>query len=228
MDDTVPITEQLLCYGVRMARTRTYDLDGLLDAAERIAAESGAAAVTLRALTDTTGMSNGAIYHAFGSRLGVVGQAWLRAGRRFLDVQREAVDAALADRDADAPAVEAVVAAADAPAVFAERHPTSARLVLTVRRTDLLGESLPEDLARDLFRLDHELGELMAELATALWNRRDGAAVDVVHSCIVALPTGLLLHTNRYRDPVARRRLAAAVRAVLALGPETHTPKGRP
>ncbi|WP_420753922.1 helix-turn-helix domain-containing protein, partial [Rhodococcus sp. O3] len=58
-----------------MARTRTYDLDGLLDAAERIAAESGAAAVTLRALTDATGMSNGAIYHAFGSRLGVVGQA---------------------------------------------------------------------------------------------------------------------------------------------------------
>ena len=98
----------------------------------------------------------------------------------------------------------------------------------TVRRPDLLGASLPEDLARDLFRLDHELGELMAELATALWNRRDGAAVDVVHSCIVALPTGLLLHTNRYRDPVARRRLAAAVRAVLALGPETHTPKGRP
>lgn len=210
-----------------MPRTRTYDLDGLLDAAERIAAESGAAAVTLRGLTDATCMSNGAIYHAFGSRLGVVGQAWLRAGRRFLDIQREAVDAALTDRDLDAPAVEAVVAAADAPAVFAERHPTSARLVLTVRRRDLLGASLPEDLAGDLVRLDRELGELMADLAAALWDRRDAAAVDVIHSCIVALPTGLLLHNNRYRDPTTRRRLAAAVRAVLTLGPENPFPKGK-
>lgn len=211
-----------------MPRTRTYDLDGLLDAAELIAAESGAAAVTLRGLTDATGMSNGAIYHAFGSRLGVVGQAWLRAGRRFLTVQRRAVDAALADRDSDTPAVDAVVAAADAPAVFAELHPTSARLVLTVRRTDLLGTSLPDALARDLRHLDHELGALTAELASALWDRRDSAAVDVVNSCIVALPTGLLLHNNRYRDPVARRRLAAAVRAVLELGPETPTSKGTP
>jgi hypothetical protein len=42
--------------------------------------------------------------------------------------------------------------------------------------------------------------------------------VDVVTTCIVDLPTAILLRRNRINDPAARERLRAAVRAVLAVG----------
>jgi hypothetical protein len=59
----------------------------------------------------------------------------------------------------------------------------------------------------------------MIRLARALWDRKDAAAVDVITTCIVDLPTAILLQRNRIHDPGARKRLRAAVRAVLAVGP---------
>lgn len=78
-----------------MPRPRIHSVEDLLDATERIAVQDGPAAVTVRAVSQATGISNGAIYHAFGSRGGMVGHAWLRAAQRFLDMQRDAVDGAL-------------------------------------------------------------------------------------------------------------------------------------
>ncbi|MDT5145636.1 MAG: hypothetical protein QOC58_281, partial [Mycobacterium sp.] len=128
-----------------MPRPRLYDKDQILDAVERLAVQSGAAAVTIRAISDAVGVSNGAVYHTFGSRAGLASRAWLRAGHRFLTLQTRLIDTAQA-----ADPVAAVVAAADAPAVFAERYPDSSRLVLTVRRDELLGSETPTDLADQL------------------------------------------------------------------------------
>ncbi|KXX62287.1 TetR/AcrR family transcriptional regulator [Rhodococcus sp. LB1] len=197
-----------------MPRPRVHDLDAALDAAERLAVEGGPSAVTLRAVAAATEMSNGAIYHAFGSRGGLVGRAWLRAAHRFLDLQQESVEEALGRGP-----VDAVVAAADTPAVFAERFPQSSRLLLTVRRDELLGSDVPEDVAAELSRLDSVLVELFVRLALALWGRKDGRAVEVIEACVVGLPTGLLLHARRKPDDPMRRRLETAVRAVLALDP---------
>src|ERR1700756_3643534 len=119
------ITEQSLCYAARVARPRVYDQDQILDAVEQLAVESGSAAVTIRAISAAIGVSNGAIYHTFGSRAGLAGRAWLRAGHRFLGTQSELIDSALCAPDGGG--VAAVVAAADAPAVFAEEHPHSSR-----------------------------------------------------------------------------------------------------
>jgi AcrR family transcriptional regulator len=195
-------------------RPRLYDKDQILDAVERLAVQSGAAAVTIRAISDAVGVSNGAVYHTFGSRAGLAGRAWLRAGHRFLTLQTQLIDTAQA-----ADPVAAVVAAADAPAVFAERYPDSSRLVLTVRRDELLGPETPTDLADQLRNLDRLLVASMVRLARALWDRKDAAAVDVITTCIVDLPTAILLNHNRIDDPQARERLSAAVRAVLAVGP---------
>jgi AcrR family transcriptional regulator len=195
-------------------RPRVYDQDQILDAAELLAAQSGPAAVTIRAISDATGVSNGALYHSFGSRAGLVGRAWLRAGHRFLSAQGELIDAAL-----DGDAAEAVVAAAEAPAVFAEQYPHSSQLVLTVRRDELLGPDTPAEIAAQLRDLDRLLVEAMIRLARALWDRKDAAAVDVITMCIVDLPTAILLERNRIHDQDARERLRAAVRAVLAVGP---------
>ena len=67
-----------------MPRPQVYDRDAMLDVAEQLAVDGGVTAVTIRGVSERAGISNGAIYHAFGSRGGLVGRAWVRAARRFL------------------------------------------------------------------------------------------------------------------------------------------------
>ena len=211
------ITEQLLCYGTGVPRPRLYDRDLVLDAAESLAVQTGPAGVTTRAVASAAGVSNGAIYHSFGSRGDLVAHTWLRAARGFLGVQRELVEAALSDPAADP--VEAVVAAADAPAVFYGLHPQSARLLVRVNRSQLLGDGVSDEVAAELATLDAELVALLVRLARRLWNRRDAAAVDAVTLCVVDLPTAFLLSRERIDSRWARIRLGSAVRATLADGP---------
>ena len=109
-----------------MPRPRLYDPDTVLDAAEALAARSGRAAVSIRAIIAAVGVSNGAVYHTFTSRGGLMGRAWLRAGRRFLTMQAALVDEAFSESGEGA-AADAVVAAADAPVAFAEQYPDSAK-----------------------------------------------------------------------------------------------------
>ncbi|WNG90502.1 TetR/AcrR family transcriptional regulator [Mycobacterium sp. ITM-2016-00317] len=197
------------------------DLEPLLDAAEQAAAEAGPRAVTIRALSERTGISNGAIYHAFGSRGGLLGQVWLRAARRFLTEQR----AAVADALPDGPQA-AVVAAAQCPAVFLENHRASALYLLALPRGELIGaRDVPAGLADELRNLDGELAGLLVELAEHMWGRRDRHAVAAIRACVVDLPTALLLRGQQPPDSAARERLVAAVRAVLTLTPPTTTPR---
>src|SRR5689334_16709056 len=168
-----------------MPRPQVYDRDAMLDAAEDLAVEGGVTAVTIRAVSERAGISNGAIYHAFGSRGGLVGRAWVRAARRFLTLQREAVDA-------ETDPVGAVVAAADTPAVFSERYPSSARLWLSIQRDELIGDA-PADLQDDLRGLQKDLRDMLIRLSSAVFDRKDAASVAVIEDCIVGLPTGLML-----------------------------------
>lgn len=195
-----------------MPRPRVYDPEQVLDAVESLAARSGPAAVTIRAIGEATGASNGAVYHGFGSRAGLVAAAWLRAARRFLAVQGERVDAV-------SDPLEAVVAAADAPVAFAERHPDACKLLFAIQRDQLPDDDLSPQLAEQLRGADVELIGLLIGLADALWERRDAAAVDTITTCVVDLPTAIVLSRNRLGSATARAQLHAAVRAVLSVGP---------
>ncbi|HEY8584338.1 MAG TPA: TetR family transcriptional regulator [Capillimicrobium sp.] len=199
-----------------MPRPRLHDPEAILDAAERLVARGGSAALTTRALAAQTGAPSGSLYHAFGSRPVLLAQLWLRAARRFLDLQREAAEAALPDDP-----VEATVRAALAPLTLFERAPDTARVLLGQRREELLAAELPAELAAQLAGLDGELVDLFRRLAGALWERRDRHAVEAVRACVVDLPTGLLLGHLR-AGTVPRDtdlRLRAAARAVLSLNP---------
>ena len=191
-----------------MPRPQVYDRDAMLDAAEELAVKGGVKAVTIRAVSDRAGISNGAIYHAFGSRGGLVGRAWVRAARRFLALQQQAVDAE------DDP-IRAVVAAADAPAVFSEQYPSSAQLVLGTSREELIGEA-PAEVQAELRALDTTLRDLLIRLSIAVWDRKDAASVAVIEDCVVGLPTGLMLRRPMPPTADTRRRLAAAVQAILS------------
>jgi AcrR family transcriptional regulator len=191
-----------------MPRPQVYDRDAMLDAAEELAVEDGVKAVTIRAVSERAGISNGAIYHAFGSRGGLAGRAWVRAARRFLALQRQAVDAE------DDP-IRAVVAAADAPALFSEQYPSSARLWLSTTRDELIGEA-PADVQTELRALDSELRDLLIRLSIGMWDRKDAASVAVIEDCVIGLPTGLMLRRPMPPTDATRRRLAAAVKAILS------------
>ncbi|MEO3869537.1 helix-turn-helix domain-containing protein [Nonomuraea sp. B12E4] len=208
-----------------MARPRTHDLDQLLDVAERLVADNGPERFTVRALAAASGVSNGAIYHAFGSLPVLLGRLWLRAAGDFLDLQVELADGV--HGDGHEAAIEAVLAVAGAPAVFADRRPAAARMLIAVRRDQLLGPQVPEELAEAMFALDKRLLELLKRLARALWGRADGAGVEVVTLCVVDLPTAVFsraltaptLDGRPAIETDSRERLNAAVRGVLTLPP---------
>ncbi|MFG1966597.1 helix-turn-helix domain-containing protein [Nonomuraea sp. NPDC049028] len=197
----------------------------MLDVAERLVVDGGPEALTVRGLAAASGVSNGAIYHAFGSLPVLLGRLWLRAAEELLNLQIELVDAARGD--GQEAAVEAVVAAASAPAVFADRRPISARLLMTTRRDQLLGPQVPQELAEAMFALDKRLMMLLSGLARALWDRADRAGVEVMTLCVIDMPTAMFRRT--LTAPSAdglpeigadsRERLKAAVRAALTLPP---------
>jgi AcrR family transcriptional regulator len=193
-------------------RPRLHDPDRVLDAAESLAVSAGPAAVTIRAISTAVGVSNGAVYHTFGSRTGLLARAWLRAGHRFLAAQ-----AALVDRASSG--IEAVLAAADTPAAFAEQYPDSCRLLLTTPRDELLDPDVPHEIATEMRDLEKSLIGLMIRLALGVWDRKDAAAVDTITMCIVDLPTAILLRRDRLGSKTAREQLRAAVQAVLDIGP---------
>ena len=203
-----------------MPRPRVHELDRILDAAESLAVSSGPTAATIRAISAAVGVSNGALYHSFGSRKGLLARVWLRAGQRFLDAQIAAVEQA-------ASGVEAVLAAADTPAAFAEAHRNSCLLLLTVPRDKLLAPDLPHEIATEVSDLERTLVSLLIRLAFDMWDRKDAAAVDTITMCIVDLPTAILLSRNRLRSRKAREQLRAAVRAVLEAGPPESAPPER-
>jgi AcrR family transcriptional regulator len=191
-----------------MPRPQVYERDAMLNAAEELAVEGGVKAVTIRAVSERAGISNGAIYHAFGSRGGLVGRAWVRAARRFLALQRQAVDAE------DDP-IRAVVVAADTPAVFSERYPLSAQLWLRIPREELIGEA-PAEVQAELNAIDTDFRDMLIRLSIAMWDRKDAASVAVIEDCVVGLPTGLMLRRPMPPTANTRRRLAVAVEAILS------------
>jgi len=194
-----------------VGRPREHDLDDLLDHARRLWARDGIAGVTLRALSRASGVPNGAIYHAVGSRDGLLAQVWCRDAAAFLAFQRNAIDGV-----APSDPVSAIVAAACAPAAFAETEPDRAAVLLSTTADDLPTDRLNDADRARVRAQKRQLGELVADLADRRWGRRDRAALAVVTMCLVDLPGALLLARGRIADPLARHALEVAVRAVAA------------
>lgn len=202
-----------------MGRPRQHDLDELLEHARQLWIDHGIAGVTVRALITESGASNGAVYHAFGSRDGLLARVWTREAEKFLAFQRKQVERALQDSDP----VSALVAAALSPASYAVEDEDGARLLLTTNADKLMTPELDANGHTDLLRLQQQLGELLTELATVLWERRDRAAVTTVRYCVVNLPGSLLLKSRDVSDPVAQHALEQAVRGIASAPPPTNT-----
>lgn len=200
-----------------MPRPRVHAPDAVLDAAEDLLVERGRASLTIRALAERAGVSNGSIYHSFGSLETVVGSAWLRRARQFLALQRTAVDGELARGHGR----RAVQSAAEGAARLAEQDLRAAQLLVNLHRDDVLTDAVAPRVADQLRALDAALVDTLRVLARGVWDRGDAAAVDVITTCVVRLPAALLFPEIRAGElrPLTRAQLAAAVGAVLDCGP---------
>lgn len=195
-----------------MARPREHDVDELLDHARDLWARAGLDGLTIRALSTASGVSNGAIYHAVGSRAALIARVWSREAEGFLAHQRAILETA-------ADPVEALVAVACTPADFARDHPEGSTVLLSVRAEDLIDDRLDIGDRERLLARRRELGAIITELAERRWNRRDRPTLALVTMCVVDLPSALLLSRGRIADPIARHALETAVRAIAAGSP---------
>lgn len=198
-----------------MGRPRRHDLDELLDHTRQLWVQRGTSGVTIRALSDVSGVSNGAIYNAFGSRDGLLAAAWTREATKFLEFQREVAEKSLAA----AGSTEAIVAAALAPAAYAARADLGAQLLLAVTLDDLATPDLTEPQRDRLTELRRSLTTLLTMLAAEQWSRRDRTAITLIKYCVVDLPGALLLGTDNVTDPVAVHALEQAVRGIVSVVP---------
>jgi AcrR family transcriptional regulator len=187
-------------------RPELHTADDILDAARRLVVDGGARAATVSRLVEVSGAPKGSIYHRFGGMDDLLGALWLRTVRR----SQEAFLAALEEPDA----VEAAVAAALSLHDFAATHPEDARLLVAVRREDLVHTASGEELRR----VNARMPEVMGELARRLYGRCSRAAVERVTFAVVDLPLGAVRRHLVEGSPLPgglREQLEAAVRAAL-------------
>lgn len=185
-----------------MARPRIHHDDTILDAAARLVLDHGPRGASIAALAEAARAPSGSLYHRFGSRDGLLVALWLRSVRRF-----QAGVVAAADRDDP---LEAGLAMATWVVDFVRVHPDDARLLILLRREDLLDGAPPADLEA----VNRPGIEALRSLA-----RRLGQRPEWVAHAVVDLPYGAVRrHLARGEGPPPkslRRGIAAAARILL-------------
>ncbi len=194
-----------------MAPPRKHDSDRMLDAARALVLRDGPRAASVAAIARESGAPVGTLYHRFGNRDGVLAAAWLRALERFQQRALAAAD--------DADPLDAAVAMAASQVDFARERPDDARLLLTLRRDDLLDADPGDELRARLQQINEPLRARLGELTRALRASTGTRAVDAVTRAVVDLPNAAVRrHARDGKPPPAwlRDDVADAARRLLA------------
>ena len=147
----------------------------------------------MAAIATASGAPAGTLYHRFGNRDGILSAARLRALERF---QSRAMGA-----EGDS-ALDTAVAMAVAAVSFARNHTEDARLLLTLRPTDLL-DGEPDTSPGHPRRHECSTDRPGGRTRPALFGSRRPRAVDAVSRAVVDLPYAVVRRhapmTTRYR-----------------------------
>jgi AcrR family transcriptional regulator len=191
-----------------VAPPRKHQTDAILDATRALVLADGPRAASVAAIAKRSGAPAGTLYHRFGNRDGILTAAWLRALERF---QSRAIAA-----DADN-ALETAVAMAVAAVGYARELPEDARLLLTIRPSDLLDGEPDAAFRETLAAMNAPLLERLGNLARQLYGRTDSRTVDAVARAVADLPYAVV-RRHAHDDPMPswlEADVAAAARAVL-------------
>ena len=191
-----------------MAPPRKHETDAILDAARGLVLAEGPRAASVAAIAKASGAPVGTLYHRFGNRDSVVTAVWLRALGRF---QQRVLAAAGSDP------VEVAVQMAVAAVSFARDDDADARLLLTIRPSDLCDAEPDPEFTAALAAMNAPLADRVAELARQLYGTGDTRSVDAVNRAVVDLPYAVV-RRHAYDDripPWVAADLAVSVRALL-------------
>lgn len=193
-----------------MAPPRKHETDAILDATRALVLTDGPRAASVAAIARASGAPAGTLYHRFGNRNGILTAAWLRALERF---QSRAMTAA-GDTSLDS-----AVAMGVAAVQFARVTPEDARLLLTIRPSDLLDGEPDVDFETRLATMNAPLIERLRELARGVFGSDDTRAMDAMARAVVDLPYAVVRrHADDADLPVwLEEDLAQAVRALLSV-----------
>ncbi|MGQ0678947.1 MAG: TetR/AcrR family transcriptional regulator [Actinomycetota bacterium] len=128
-----------------MSRPTKFSDDELLEAALKLFAEGGPAAVTIAAIVTATGAPVGSIYHRFASRDLLLARLWIRTVKRF----QAGLLVALGDEDL----AQAALSAAQHVVSWCRENLDEARLLTLYRHQDLAAQ-WPEELQPELANLN--------------------------------------------------------------------------
>lgn len=189
-----------------MAPPRKHRTDVILDATRALVLAEGPRAASVAAIAAASGAPAGVLYHRFGNRDGVLAATWLRALDRF---QERAM--ATSEREP----LDAAVAMAVSAVEFAREHPDDARLMLTIRPSDLLDTLDHEEFTEKLALRNKPLGERLRQFARDLYGNDQPRALDTVYRAVVDLPYAAVRRHVGAVPAWLDDDLAAAVQALL-------------
>lgn len=191
-----------------MAPPRKHETDVILDTARTLVLTNGPRAASVSAIAKASGAPTGTLYHRFGNRNGILAAAWLRALERF---QSRAMAAA-----ADTP-LETAVAMAVSVVRFARELPDDARLLLTLRPSDLLDGEPDKSFVQTRAAMNAPLLMRVNEFARQLYGKADRRSVEAVERAVADMPYGVV-RRHAFDNPMPRwleADVEAASRALL-------------
>ncbi|MBV9017930.1 MAG: TetR/AcrR family transcriptional regulator [Alphaproteobacteria bacterium] len=172
-----------------MAHPKFADRD-FLDAALAVAAEHGAPAVTVGAITERLRAPVGSFYHRFPSRDALLGELWLRT---VLDFQ-QGIMAALEAGDG-------LAASLHTPA-WVRTHLDEARLLLLYHRDDFLQGGWPAALQDGVAAQTARMEAGFARFAGLVFGRAGQDEIRRAQFLLVELPVGVVRqHLQRREKP---------------------------
>jgi AcrR family transcriptional regulator len=194
-----------------VAPPRKHETDVILDATRALVLSDGPRAAGVAAIARASGAPAGTLYHRFGNRNGILTAAWLRALERF---QSRAMAA-----DGETP-LETAVAMGVAAVQFARATPEDARMLLTIRPSDLLDGEPDAAFETRLATMNAPLIERVRELARQVFGNDDARTMDAIARAVVDLPyAAVRRHADDAELPAwLEEDLAQGVRALLSVG----------
>jgi AcrR family transcriptional regulator len=165
-----------------MARPVMYDTDELLDAAVRLAAESGPAALSMRAVAAAVGAPSGSMYHRFAGRPALLAEVWLRAVAAFQTGYVDALNTA--------DPLTAAVAAARHIVEWSRANPAYTA-ILSYSPADFGSADWPDEAMARLEATNRRTLRAVRALARRL-GATNKADVDRVTVVVLDLPYGLV------------------------------------
>lgn len=157
-----------------MGRKSTFRDEAVFAAVARLLVDEGEA--RLQAVVAETGVSTGSLYHRFGSREGLLAEAWLDAVRSF----QGAFLAAL-DRPSSPPGLDAALATPR----FCRDEPGRARILACCRRSELVSPDTPAHLVKELDAANRHASQALQDFCT-----RTGIPLETARLGMIGFPLG--------------------------------------